>query len=139
MWAIAISLNLKRNAVLERFEVDASLTSLWYIHGWIHQTLQTITSPVFNELVIWLPDEVIPWNPAKGDGWKAVDESLNVLAERNPDFRVVFRGCFYSFFNGDLDGVRSLFMSYLPLFLSNHLVKFEYTRVGSRFGRLSSL
>jgi len=94
---------------------------------------------MFNELVIWLPDEVIPWNPTKGDGWRAVDESLNVLAERNPDFRVVFRGCFYSFFNGELDGVRSFIMSYLPIFSLNHLVKFEYARVGSRFGRSSSL
>ena len=125
--------------MLERFELDTSLTSLWQIHGWIHRTLQTITSPTFKELVIWLPDEVIPWNPTKGDGWKAVDESLNVLAKRNPNFRVVFKGCFYSFFNGDLDGVRSFIMSYLPLFSLNHFVKFEYARVGSRFGRLGSL
>lgn len=139
MGIIAIPLNLKQNVVLERLELDASLTNLWQIHEWIHTTLQTITSPTFNELVIWLPDEVIPWNQAKGDGWNVVDESLNVLAGRNPDFRVVFRGCFYSFLSGAPDGVRSFIMSYLPLFSSNHLVKFEYTRVGSRFARLSSL
>jgi len=125
--------------VLERFELDASFTSLWQIHGWIYRTLQTINSPAFNEFVIWLPDEVIPWNSMKGDGWSVVDALLNVLAGRNPDFRVVFRGCFYSFFNGDFDGVRSFITSYLPLMSSNRMVEFEYARVGSRFGRLSVL
>ena len=132
-------LDLKRNVVLERFEFDASLTSLCQIHGWIHRTLQTITSPLFNEFVIWLPDQVIPWHPMRGDGWKVVDGLLNVLAERNPDFRVVFKGCFYSFFQGNLDGVRSFITSYLPLISSNRLVKFEYARVGSRFGRSDGL
>ena len=136
---IVITPDLKRNVVLERFELDASLTSLCEIHGWIHRTLQTITSPLFNEFVIWLPDQVIPWHPMRGDGWKVVDALLNVLAERNPNFRVVFKGCFYSFFQGDSDGVRSFITSYLPLISLNRLVKFEYARMGSRFGRLGDL
>jgi len=38
-----------------------------------------------------------PWNLLNlmsVDGWKAVDASLNILAGRNTDFRVVFRGDF---------------------------------------------
>ena len=62
------------------------------------------------------------------DGWKAVDELLNILAERNPDFRVVFKGDFDSFrcgIRGKHDTIRWLLETHLPLVSSKGLVKFE--------------
>jgi len=62
--------------------------------------------------------------------WVGVDVLLNTMAERNPDFRVVFRGCFYSFLfgieaQGRSTGMRAHIESYLPLGVSNGLVTFE--------------
>jgi len=58
----------------------------------------------------------------RGNGWKAVDASLNVLAGRNPDFRVVFRG----YFMEDCDVIRRCFESdYLPLAWPKGFVTFE--------------
>ena len=56
------------------------------------------------------------------DGWKALDASLNVLAERNPDFRVVFRGDFARNSRFALQRVRS---DCLPLASLMNLVEFE--------------
>ena len=53
---------------------------------------------------------------------------LNILAERNSDFRVVFRACFYSSlhdYRDDFKGVRSVIEGHLPLALLNGLVSFE--------------
>lgn len=86
--------------VLERIELNIGLQIVSRVHEWVHQTLRTVTSPMFNELVIWTPRLMYPWGlpySMRVDEvgcWKAVDESLSVLAGRNPDFRVVFRGDF---------------------------------------------
>ena len=72
-----------------------------------------------------------PWSlqwPSSDNGWNAVDELLNVLAERNPDFRVMIRGDFYSFrygIRGEHDTIRWLIEDRLPLISSKGLVKFE--------------
>ena len=56
------------------------------------------------------------------EGWKAVDASLNVLAGRNPDFRVVFRGDFA----GDFYAIRQCVESdYLPIASLKGFVEFE--------------
>jgi len=134
--------------VLERFEFDISSTSFPLVHGWIYKTLRTITSPAFNEFVIWLPDEGIPWNPVNSAGWKAVDASLNVLAERNPGFRVAFRVAFPSFSYDTrctwctYVGVPPFVVNYLPLVSSKGLVKFEHVHiphVENRFGKFGFL
>jgi len=57
-----------------------------------------------------------------------MDALLGVLAERGPDFRVVFREDFHSFrrgTRGEPDAVRRLIEGYLPLVCSKGLVKFE--------------
>jgi len=103
-------------------------------------TLRTITSPAFNEFVIWLPDEGIPWIPINSAGWKAVDMSLNILAERNPGFRVVIRVAFPSFSYDawcTYVGVPPFVVNYLPLVSSKGLVKFEHIpHVENRFGKI---
>jgi len=53
-------LDLRRNMVLERFEFTIGATNLSLVHEWIYQTLQTITSPLFNEFVIWLLGSEVP-------------------------------------------------------------------------------
>ena len=118
-------LDLKRSAVLERFEFAVALHTVSKIHGWLDKTLRTITSPLFNELVIWILEVLRLWGPPElmnVDGWKAVDASLNVLAGRNPDFRVVFRGDF----TGDIRVIRRRVESdYLPLASLKGFLKFE--------------
>jgi len=113
--------------VLERFEFHVSLSNLSLAQDWIYRTLRSVTSSGFSEFVVVL-SEGYTSSPAGVDGWKAVDELLNTLVERNPGFRVVFRGCFYSFQSGLRDGfqgARSIIEDRFPLALSNGLVKFE--------------
>ena len=126
--------------MLERLELNIQLSNLSQVHGWVHQTLQTINSPLFNEFVVWVLGAGYPWSPRGISGWKAVDELLDVLAGRNPDFKVVFKGDLYSFLHGDYDGVRSLIESYLPLVSSKGLVKFQHVpRAENSFGKLGVL
>ena len=131
MGTIATPLDLKSCVVLERFEFTLDLSSLGQIDGWIHQSLLTITSTLFNEFAIWILNTVYPWSlqwPLSDNGWNAVDGLLNVLAERNPDFRVMVRGDFYSFrcgIRGEHDTIRWLIEDRLPLISSKGLVKFE--------------
>jgi len=107
------------------------MTDLWRVGPWILQTLRTITSTRFNELVIWVSDVWIPWFLGypllSDDRWGGVDALLNALAECNPDFRVVFRGDLDSFHcsKGHNDDAGSLVEAHLPLFSSKGLVKFE--------------
>ena len=141
LWGvIVIPLDLRQNVVLERFEFNVSLSILPRMEEWIYWTLQSITSSLFKEFVIWVLTEGYLWGPVNGDGWKAVDALLNTLAERNPNFRVVIKGCFYSFLHGvrgGFEGVRSLVEGSLPLALSNGLVKFECVpRAENRFRKL---
>ena len=119
-------LDLGRNVVLERFEFTIATTHLPYVHGWICRSLRTITSPLFNEFVIWLLGSGFPRSPMNGDGWGTVDASLIALAERNPDFRVVFRG----------DGDRWFIASYLPLVWAKGLIQFHFPRGENRFQKL---
>jgi len=111
--------------VLENFQFAIEPYGLLQVHEWVHQTLRTITSPVFNELVIWFLHMTHSWNllnMMSVDGWKAVDASLNTLAGRNPDFRVVFRGDF----EGDYGVIhQSIESNYLPLASLKGFVKFE--------------
>ena len=139
-------LNLIQNEVLERLELTIQLSSLWQIHQWIHQTLQTITSAPFKEFVVWTLNTVHPWSlrhPMSVDGWGAVDALLSILGERNPKFRVVFKGDFDSFrcgIRGEHDTVRWLIESHLPFGSSKGLVKFEQVRdVENRFRRSAIL
>jgi len=71
------------------------------------------------------------------DGWRAVDALLSNLGERNPKFRVVFKGDLDSFrcgTRGEHDTIRWLIESHLPLVSSKGLVKFEQVRhVENRF------
>ena len=119
---IGLPLDLKRSIVLERFEFAVTSHGFWKVHGWIHKTLRTITSPLFNELVIWILDVLRPWGPLQltsFDGWKTVDASLNVLAGLNPDFRVVFRGDFAGLNRQRIDN------DHLPLASLKGFLKFE--------------
>ena len=50
-WGLVILLYLGRNAVLGRFELTIETHDLSLAHEWIHQTLRTMTSPLFNEFV----------------------------------------------------------------------------------------
>jgi len=138
-----IPLDLKRNVVLESFEFNISLNSVSLVHEWVYQTLRTITSPAFNEFVIWILDSGFSQAQMNRDGWAAVDALLKSMVERNPNFMVVFRGGFHSFRDnalGDSDGARSFVAIYFPLVLSSRRVKFECVpRVGNRFERLGIL
>ena len=79
---------------------------------------------------------MFPWNPSypvtadSVDGWKVVDALLDTVAERNPDFRVVFMGdsCHprRRGFGNDHGAVRWFAESYLPLASSKGLVRLEY-------------
>ena len=102
------------------------MTSLSSVHEWIYRTLQTITSPVFNEFAIRLLVSGHPWDPMNRDGWGVVDASLDALAKRHPDFRVVFMGY------GDWAFVEGL----LPLAKSNGLIRLGPHLVESRFDKL---
>jgi len=90
---IATPLDLKRNTVLERFELGISSTGIALVHRWLYGTLRTITSPRFNEFVILLPNGWIPLHPETG--WGDIDVLLESLARRNSDFKVVFRRDFH--------------------------------------------
>ena len=126
---------------LKRFEFNAKLSELWQLPGWIHDTLRTITSTRFEEFVIWVLDEVAhmrsPHYPPSGVGWEGVDTLLNALTERNPDFRIMFKGDFDSFrcgMEGEYSTARRLIEGRLPLLSSKGLVKFEPVRqVENRF------
>ena len=126
-----IALDLKQNEVLERFELTIQLSSLWQIYPWVHQTLRTITSAPFKEFVVWIVNTVHPWGLRRqmsADGWRDVDTLLNILGERNPEFRAVFKGDFDSFrcgASGEHDTARWLIESHLPLVSLKGLVKFE--------------
>ena len=123
-------LDLGRNAALERLELHVQLYTLPRAHEWVCQTLRTITSPVFNEFVIWaLGSGNAYGTPGHINGWKAVESSLSALAIQNPDFRVVLRGncpsppfgCWCTY-----DKARAFFEIYLPVVLSTGLARFEH-------------
>ena len=125
--------------VLERFEFNVSLRNISLVHGWIHRTLRTITSPAFNEFVLWMLDTGSPWTRMDRDGWAAVDALLESIAERNPNFRVVIKGGYYSFMDGVFsdDGARTFLSDYLPLASSSRWGRFEFVgRSQNRFGKL---
>ena len=129
--------------MLERFELTITLHRLPPIHKWIYRMLRSITSPRFNEFVIWVTNESVPLDLARADGWKVMDTALlSALAERNPDFRVVFRVGFPSTYGGQLSAYpgTSLFVAnYLPLTSAKGLVKIEHVpRVENRFVKLGS-
>jgi len=130
-----IPLDLKQSAVLERFE----FTIWWYrfslpqVDGWLLGTLRTITSPMFNEFVIsilyMVSSQYLQFN-TRDNGWDAVDAWLNVIAERNPDFRVVVRCDPPRLANSLVDkrGARAILRSLetsLPLVSSKGLVTVE--------------
>jgi len=117
------ALDLKQSVVLERFEFSVAITDLSLAHGWIHQILESLTSPVFNEFVIWVLGEWYPTTTIDGDDWKAVDASLVSLAERNPGLRLVLTG------NGDSSPIPS----YLPLATSGGLIRTGSTHGENRF------
>ena len=129
-----IPLDLEQNVVLERLELDAQLYTLSQVHQWVNQTLRTITSPSFNEFTFSIQTTSTRNLPClfsvdSADGWKAVDASLNALAERNPGFRVTIRGHSPSLRRGvgdQYDAVRRFLESYLPLVSLRSLVMFEH-------------
>jgi len=124
---VATPLDLKQNVVLERFEFTTNVVNVPLAHGWVYQTLQSITSPVFNEFVVWVLNWRNPWDSPEipGDGWNAVDALLVSLAKRNPDLRVVFMG------NGQWSAVEHHF----PLTKAKGLFRLGSLRVENRFRR----
>jgi len=89
---------------------------------------------------------VHPWSIRwllNDDGWGVVDALLDDLAERNPGFRVVFRGDLHSFrynIDGQHHSIRWLIESGLPIVSSKGLVKFEQvTNAENRFRKLGIL
>ena len=125
-----IPLNLERSVILEWLELGVELDRLSQVHGWVHQTLQTITSPLFKEFGISIlnTSHTSLQYPVNPDGWMAVDASLDALVERNPDFRVVLQADFSSSCHavGDESVIRKFVETYLPLVLSKGFVKFEH-------------
>ena len=122
-------LDLKRSVVLERFELSITRTGLPLAYGWIYEILQSITSPVFDEFVIWVLDVRYPPAPMNDNDWKAVDELLVFLAERNPGIRLVLTG------DGDWSSIASSF----PLSTSEGLLRTRSTRVENRFKKFGVL
>ena len=125
--------------VLERFEFNVSLQDISLVDGYIYRTLRTITSPVFNEFVFWMLDTGSPMSLLDRDGWAALDVLLKSIAERNPNFRVVFKGGYYSFMDGVLsdDGARTFLSRYFPFASSSRWGRFEFVgRSKNRFGKL---
>lgn len=115
---------------LERFEFTVELYNISRVHEWIHRTVRTITSPLFNELVIWILHMThcrSLVSAMNADGWKAMDASLGVLAERNPGFGVTFRGNLIGIRGrGNFDASRRHIESdCLPLTSLKGFVKFE--------------
>jgi len=143
MGTIAIPLDLSRNVALERLELNVSLTNLPLVHEWVHRTLRTITSPTFCEFVICVLKGVYPSHQVSTHGWMDAGLSLDTLAARNPDFRVVVRGEFPPFIYGpwsDYDGPGSFFESYMPVVSLKDFVNYEYVpHVEDRLRGLSSL
>jgi len=88
------------------------IINLSLIHEWIYWTLRSITSPVFNELVIWILNSGYPVTPMSIGGWRVVDTLLVSMAGTNPGFRVKLTG------NGDWP----FLMSYLPLATSTGMI-----------------
>ena len=115
--------------MLERFQLNIDLPCLPIGRKWICQTLQTITSPTFNEFVVRSLYGWRPWDQQSTYCWEDLDASLSVLAERNPDFRVVLRAVPpqspHTIWR-TYDEVRSLTTSCLPLASSMGLLKFEH-------------
>ena len=139
-------MDLSRCVVLERFEFDLDLASLFRTDIWFHHTLRTINSTAFNEFVMWILDIVDPWSLRRSlsdGGWRIVDALLDDLADRNPDFRVVVKGDFDSFRCGMRSGhcsLRWLVVGRLPLVSSKGLVKFEQVPdAENRFRKLGIL
>lgn len=127
---VAFVLDLRQNVALERLELHVELTSLPQAHDWVHSTLRMITSPVFSEFVIWVLDGDYQHGLVPTSSWEVVESSLGALAERNPNFRVVFRGARPSFVpsfrSACCDRARSFFEAYLPTVLSKGFARFEY-------------
>ena len=126
--------------VLQRFEFNVSFYDISLVHRWIYQTLQTITSPVFNEFVFWMLDTGSLMGQMDRNGWTAVNGLLVTIAQRNPNFRVVFKGSYWSFMDGLLtdDGARAFLSEYLLITLLSW-VRFEFVvRKQNRFGKLIS-
>jgi len=124
---------------LERFEFNVSLHAISLVHGWLHWTLQSIASPVFNEFVLWMLDTGSPWTQMNRQGWAALDSLLISIAGRNPKFRVVIKGGYYSFMDGvpSDDGARTFLSSYLPFTSLSAWTKYEFAgRSANRFGKL---
>jgi len=123
-------LDLGQNVALERLEIHFELDPLLRAHEWVCRTLKTITSPAFNEFVIWVlgSGDIYP-TQEDINGWKAVESSLGALALHNPDFRVVVKGncpsppfgCWCTY-----DKARLFFETCLPVVLSNGLARFEH-------------
>ena len=125
-------LDLSKNVMLERFKLIIDLTRLPIGRGWVCRMLQTVTSPAFNELVIWSLYGWRLWDQQSTGSWEDLDALLSVLAERNPDFRVVFRAVPPQSPQSPHDiwhtceEVRSLTTSCLPLASLMGLLKFEH-------------
>ena len=121
-------MNLGRNVALERFELSIKTASLSLVHEWIYWTLRSIASPVFSEFVIWVLDS--PRTHSRRminrNNWKVVDASLEVLAKRNPGFRVVIMA------SDDRLSVADC----LPLTASNGSIVFSSPVVENRFSKL---
>lgn len=122
-------LDLERNVVLERLEFNVQSFNLSQVHQWILRTLQTITSPQFSEFTLSILT-ISLWNqssPTRTGDWEAVDALLNVLAKRNPNFRVVLRGDSTGRrgVENDVDAIRWFAEGYLPIVSSKGLVKLE--------------
>lgn len=117
--------------VLETFELAVvSLPHISLVHEWVCQTLQTMTSPVFNKFVIWPLDARTPWTQMNRGAWKPVDALLCVLAECNLDFRVEFMVA--------RPNSWMLLGSYLPLVRSVGLIDFSSPSVENRFKKLAT-
>jgi len=125
---IAIPLDLKRNVVLERFELGISSTDISLVHGWLCGTLRTITLSTFNEFVISLSNGWIPLHPENNARWGDIDVLFESLARRNSDFKVVFRKEFPYGTLPTYGGVPSFIANYLPLVSSKGLLRLEENR-----------
>jgi hypothetical protein len=138
---IEIPLDFTRSTVLEKLEFTFELPGISEVLIWLDRTLRTVTSPLLNELALWILDRGYSWSRLYSGGgsndWEVVDASLNVLAKRNTDFRVVFRGDFGRAY----DLIRqSVGTRYLPLVSSKGIVGFECVPYkGNRFRTLGVL
>ena len=138
------ALNLVGSTALERVELHIELASLPRAHEWVFWTLRSIvSSPAFNEFVIWVRSGDYEGRQVDINGWKTVESSLCALAESNPDFRVVFKGDPPSFLYapwGIYDRARLFFETHLPAVLSKGFARIEYVpRVDNPCWELHSL